>query len=228
MKKVIISFVSLFFCISCGVDLDMLVLNDENELLLDAPTLRYPTPDLVCTNSQLQFEWDAQEESENPLEYEIQISEREDFDEIIIQEIVNHNFIVLTLEKNTSYFWRIKVTDVQIQESQFSDIGRFQTEPESSANIIPSVPTIIAPQIGSITNQHSMTLSWNATDLDGDSLSYDIYFGKQNPPELFMTNLTDNSIEVDLDLPTKYYWRIAAKDPVGSVSFGQVWNFTRN
>lgn len=59
-------------------------------------------------------------------------------------------------------------------------------------------------------------LTWEeATDPDGDPVSYDFYIGTENPPTTKMASgLTTKYyiIEDSLDFNTLYYWKVTAKD----------------
>jgi hypothetical protein len=70
-------------------------------------------------------------------------------------------------------------------------------------------------------------LAWQCSDPDGDSLTYDIYFGNQQAPPLADSNYHGCSYQpTGLEYETSYYWKVAAKDNHGTVTQGPVWVFT--
>jgi len=72
----------------------------------------------------------------------------------------------------------------------------------------------------------SPTLSWKAEDPDGDELTYDIYFGENNPPPLVEENLKESKYAVSgLKQKTTYYWKVVAKDKYGIKAESPVWKF---
>jgi len=74
-------------------------------------------------------------------------------------------------------------------------------------------------------NFPNLTLSWSGGDPDGDTVSYDLYFGTSATPPLYAPNVTSTSYnKAGLKNSTKYYWKIVAKDGINSVS-GPVWKF---
>ena len=71
-------------------------------------------------------------------------------------------------------------------------------------------------------------MSWNCYDPDqSDSITYDIYFGQDNPPQKVMSNQSSTFYDPgELDGETVYYWRIVAWDNHGASSSGPIWDFT--
>ncbi len=70
-------------------------------------------------------------------------------------------------------------------------------------------------------------LTWNCSDPDDDSVTFEVYFGTSSLPHLEKSNHAQNSYTVDsLDYNTKYYWKIVARDIHGATSSSSVTNFT--
>ncbi|MBN2042735.1 MAG: PKD domain-containing protein [Candidatus Aenigmarchaeota archaeon] len=93
----------------------------------------------------------------------------------------------------------------------------------------PNVPSYISPTNGA-TNvpRTGSSLVWNSvTDPDGDTVTYDVYFGTSASPTLYSNGQSATSYTLPtLSYDTTYYWRIAAKDDNGGESQGPVWSFT--
>ncbi|HSD63950.1 MAG TPA: hypothetical protein VLB50_09120, partial [Ignavibacteriaceae bacterium] len=63
-------------------------------------------------------------------------------------------------------------------------------------------------------------------DPNGDSLTYDVYFGTSNNPQLVASNQSTASFNPgQLNNSTTYYWKIVAKDNQGASTTGPVWSF---
>jgi hypothetical protein len=69
-------------------------------------------------------------------------------------------------------------------------------------------------------------LDWNCEDVDGDVLTYDLYFGEdEDNLELIVRDLTNSKYLIeDLDYSNWYYWKIVAKDETISLE-GDIWKF---
>ena len=72
------------------------------------------------------------------------------------------------------------------------------------------------------------TLSWSASDPDPvHTLTYDIYFGTELSPPLVLSNQTGTSYQPgQLSSQTTYYWKIVARDNLGSETPGPILLFT--
>lgn len=69
-------------------------------------------------------------------------------------------------------------------------------------------------------------LSWECTDPDGDSLTFDVYFGTSPNPPLLEQGWADTTYVLDELLPeTPYYWKIVAHDDHSNSTTGNIWNF---
>ncbi|MGC9384976.1 MAG: InlB B-repeat-containing protein, partial [Kosmotogaceae bacterium] len=97
----------------------------------------------------------------------------------------------------------------------------------TEANNPPVVPSSPTPNDESTNQETSLTLSWQCSDPDNDSLAYDLYFGTNKDPELLEDNLTEKSFTVNsLNESTTYYWKIVAEDSNGAITEGPVWSFS--
>ena len=94
-----------------------------------------------------------------------------------------------------------------------------------TGNSAPSV-SLVSPANGTTDVGSSVTLRWKGTDPDGDSLTYDLYFGTDATPTLRESGLNSESFDVSgLTGHTTYYWKVVVKDGKGKSSSSDVWNF---
>lgn len=102
----------------------------------------------------------------------------------------------------------------------------------------PANPSAPIPHDNAINQDLTITLSWTCSDPDGDSLVYDIYFDTESPPTLFETGWSYLAVWSDLpgwneikfetnilNVETKYYWKIVARDNNENITEGPVWQF---
>ncbi|MBI3195418.1 MAG: SUMF1/EgtB/PvdO family nonheme iron enzyme [Ignavibacteriae bacterium] len=100
------------------------------------------------------------------------------------------------------------------------DISETNNPPNQPSNPIPS---------DSETNvTTSPTLRWSCNDPDGDTLTYDVYFGTDHPPATKVSSgQSDTSFNCSiLDTNRTYYWNIIAKDSNGDSTISVIWSFT--
>jgi hypothetical protein len=107
-------------------------------------------------------------------------------------------------------------------------------EPDAVTTIIsvnnpPNIPSLPSPPDGAINVSLNVMLTWQGGDPDeGNTVTYDIYFGTGNPPANRVSgNQTGTSYQPSvLAYNTSYYWKIVSKDNHGAETTGPVWTFT--
>lgn len=203
---------------------------DENKAPSIVKSLLYPTNNLLCTDSTIEFEWASSLDPDGDgISYLLEISQNISFSSIDQSFTVNTNSKSVTLEKGVLYYWRVKAIDIQGLGSDYSQIYQFYTEGEGITNHLPFSPEVVAPDLNTIVSEASISLQWSCSDLDNDPLSYDVYFDTVNPPAIKVEeNQSANSLNVSLNASTTYFWQIIAKDDKGGASIGQIWSFTTN
>lgn len=115
--------------------------------------------------------------------------------------------------------------------SACSSDGPEEDNPKKTENKAPSTfgLTSLADEATAIGLMPSF--SWEkATDPDGDTVTYDFYLDKENPPTtVYEANLSSTTFSVleELNLVDTYYWKVEAKDSKGNATTSnQVYSFT--
>jgi hypothetical protein len=123
--------------------------------------------------------------------------------------------------------------EMKIWKKTFLDIERIVLENEwkvaeaQSTNQAPNHPSNPSPTDNATDVNTSTALSWTCTDPDQDPISYNVYFGASNNPSLVTSNITSNTLTLNLLSPnTTYYWKIVANDDHSNSTEGDIWKFT--
>ena len=129
------------------------------------------------------------------------------------------------LNNNITYYWKIVAKDNQGGITT-GPIWSFSTE-AVIVNNPPNQPANPNPANGAVNTPTSLTLTWSCTDPEGDPLTYDVYFGTSNNPQLVSASQSNASYNTgQLNNDATYYWKIVAKDNHGNSTSGPIWSFT--
>lgn len=192
------------------------------------PSLVYPLNNTVCIDNNIVFKWNESIDDEgNRITYHIEIADNNSFSPLLQTKTSFGLSKLISLTKGKAYYWRIKAVDSRAAESSYSSISQFLTEGDGESNHLPFAPSLVAPALNSEINGTSTTLSWSATDADGDDLTFDVYLDTNaEPTTLVSENQTATTFDVsNLTSSTTYYFKIVVKDDKGGISIGQVWSF---
>lgn len=132
------------------------------------------------------------------------------------------------MDENGDDFGDITANNTQVTLVVYNSEGYVdETVLGRIANNPPNEPSYPYPSDGSTNISIVNYLSWTCEDPDGDSLTYDLYFGNNSSPPQESVNLTNTTYDLDiLDFNTTYYWRIVAWDEYGASTKGPIWKFT--
>lgn len=202
----------------------------ENQAPTKVTSLNYPTNNLLCITNSLEFKWGTSSDPDgDSVSYILEIAKDNQFSTIAKSTTASAPSKTVTLEKGIAYYWRVKAIDSKNLSSEYSEIFKFYTEGEGETNHLPFSPELVSPELDSDVSSTTINLQWNASDVDNDPLTYDIYFDTSNSPTTKIgDNISDKSLSVNLNTSTTYYWKVVVKDNNGGQSIGQTWSFTTN
>jgi hypothetical protein len=109
------------------------------------------------------------------------------------------------------------------------EVRRIYWEHGIDKDTVPNAPYSPSPPDGSSGIRLARDLDWYCTDPDGDALTYDVYFEKNDstPDVLVATGLSASYYDPgSLDPLTHYYWKVVARDLYGKTRTGAIWDFT--
>ncbi len=196
------------------------------------PVLSAPENNLLCIDNNLEFSWSASTDAEeDTIKYTIEVSLNSEFTEIThsVNNLTATSRAIL-LDRDQAYYWRVKASDSKNASSDFSSVFQLYTEGFGEENHLPFAPSLLKPEIGSTVQGNSASLMWGATDVDGDSLTFDIYLDTDPLPTTLVVSdhPSKDYVASSLTAATTYYWKVVAKDGKGGIAIGQVWSFTTN
>jgi hypothetical protein len=88
-------------------------------------------------------------------------------------------------------------------------------------------PTLVAPDNGAFLTPSGNTveLKWSSTDANSDPQKWDVYFGPSEDPALVATGVTSQTYSVNVNIGTRYYWKVVGWDANNIPTRGEVWSF---
>ena len=200
-----------------------------------APTavgvLTYPSSDLLCIESDINFQWaPATDVDGDAISYKLTIATSRNHNQASIVEQITTTATnrTVVLENGTAYYWNVVAFDSE-DEASASQTYAFYTEGDGVSNHTPFAAAVNTPVIDASVAAGLTTLDWTGSDVDTvDTLSYELYFGETTNPALMQLDITASTFDVTTVAATTYYWRIDTKDNNGAKSIGQEWTFTTN
>jgi hypothetical protein len=221
--------VVLIFSCSKGESSGGGVDGEEQNTAPTIPSQVYPLDNTICVDNNIIFQWDASSDTEgNAISYRIEISENTSFAPLTKSETSFSLSRLISLDRGKAYYWRIKSVDSQNAQSTYSPVMQFVTEGDGVSNHVPFAPSLVSPTLDAEVEGTSALLSWTASDVDGDSLTFDVYLDTNENP---ITKVSENQAETSYNATgllasTKYYFKVVVKDGNGANSIGQIWSFT--
>ena len=189
----------------------------------------YEGEEVDDTNSSVTFSWDASSDTDS---YDLQITNQET-NQTQTESGITSTSKAVTLATDVSYSWKVVSKANDTNDTTSSDTWQFYLAGDGQENYAPFPATILSPTSGAAVDASNglVTLSWEGNDPDeGDSLTYTIYFDEVDglqDPQTANTNITDTSLEVEVESGTTYYWRVKTSDGTSS-SFTLVYSFVVN
>ena len=135
------------------------------------------------------------------------------------------------LDKGVPYSWYVISKNSASSKTTNSDTWKFYVAGKGIVNYAPFTAELKTPRSGATVARDGfgkVKFTWDGSDPDaGDSLKYTLYVdkidGKQTPPSS-QTDIDGETLEVELEATTAYYWRVKTSDGVNS-SFSNILTF---
>ena len=204
---------------------------DLNNQPPNVPT--YPTPADKATDipeDYIAFSWSGGDPDGDTVQYKFYLATAstsvpsETTGLTLIQTNNLLKFDYYGLAKGATYQWQIVAVDSRGAETEGPIWTFFTVEPE---NNMPSSASITEPANSSTKVAVNQKLRWTATDEDGDTLYYDVYFGTASEPPLVSASQPSQIFDPGtLENDTTYYWRIVVSDGKVANPESELWSFT--
>ena len=232
MKRIVLLFGSLILLMnSCTPEEPFVPINPS------APTLISPANDETCldgtsindSQSNVDFRWSS---AANALSYELVVTNLLTQSSQTYPAISNQTTVALT--KAEPYNWSVKsigeVGSIPSQSTQW----KFYLAGDAVVNFAPFPSELISPQSGANVTpdiNNLIKLQWNASDVDGDLAQFEVYLDKNDATTIIKTiayQTEEESIEIDVENGSTYYWKIIAIDTNQNQSSSGVYAFRTN
>ncbi len=88
-------------------------------------------------------------------------------------------------------------------------------------------PVLVAPDNGAFLTPagNTVELKWSSSDAEGDPEKWDVYFGPSEDPALVATGVTSQTYTANVNIGTRYYWKVVGWDAKNIPTRGEVWSF---
>ncbi|WP_034256977.1 hypothetical protein [Arenibacter latericius] len=177
-------------------------------------------------NSSIVFKWDP---SENTDTYTLQLKNLNTGITSVFP--MNTTEKSVTVERGVPYSWEVISTSNSSTEVVKSETWQFYSAGDGISSYAPFPAQLISPIYeAQITPTNNLVnLSWSGSDVDGDIVGYDVYFGDTETTEPFQTLVQENKLEnIKVTSGTTYYWKIRTHDSQGNSSTTNSYKFHVN
>jgi len=227
MKKIVFLF-SLVLCVfGCKDTTDDGPIISEGQDMPIGVQLIFPFEDSLCnegtnltpSESTVYFEWAANDNAE------IYILNIENLTTGDVTQYETVDFILpVTIPRAFPFRWF--VTYNFQNETRESAAWNFYNAGPGVQTYAPFPAEIIYPSMAqTIPATNSVSLEWSGSDVDDDIVSYDLYFGTNNPPTINTSNISSNQLAVAVTPSNVYYWEVVTKDAAGNSSESGIYQF---
>ena len=232
MKRIVLLFGSLILLVnSCTTEEPVVPINPS------APTLISPANDETCLNgtsindsqSNVDFRWSS---AANALSYELVVTNLLTQSSQTYPATSNQTTVALT--KAEPYNWSVKSIGEVGSISSQSIQWKFYLAGDAVVNYAPFPSELISPQSGANVTpdiNNLIKLQWNASDVDDDLAKFEVYLDKNDATTIIKTiayQTEEESIEINVENGTTYYWKIIAIDANQNQSSSGIYAFRTN
>ena len=200
-------------------------------------TLLSPANDETCldgtslndTQSNVDFSWST---ATDAVSYEVVVTNLLTQSSQTFTAVSNQTTLALT--KAEPYSWRVRSIGEEGSTPSESEQWKFYLAGDAVVNYAPFPSELISPRSGANITPNTnnlITLSWNASDVDGDLAQFEVYLDQTDATTRIETidyQAQETSLDVEVENNATYYWKIIAIDANGNQSNSGVYSFRTN
>jgi hypothetical protein len=190
----------------------------------DPFALTFPEADLVLTDQQPTFTWEASSSGDagDHTSYRVELGNSAETMDVVYEGDSIFYTPELSLEDNSVYYWRVIAIDLAFATTV--NEGGYQSFVVNTVNDAPSMAELISPD-SVVVLSDIPTFSWNAsTDVDPyDSLSYELHWWTDVAEmDSIITTATTVSPTTPLtDDNLQYFWNVITMDANGGIAHSE-------
>jgi hypothetical protein len=204
---------------SVNFSLNQLYITYNCTLKPTTPTITYPANNSVITNSTLTLQWNGTDPNGAGLTYYLYINETNPPTTIYENSTnTSYNFT----GTNGIYYARVR-SDNDLIVSNYSDVVVFTI----NVNAIPNTPNITYPANGSKINSNGIEITYNTTDVDNDTLTYEVYLDNNETPTTLVQN-NSQTLYNYTGVDGIYYVRVRAFDNISLSNYSDTIMFEKD
>ncbi|MBP7634726.1 Ig-like domain-containing protein, partial [Candidatus Ozemobacteraceae bacterium] len=182
------------------------------------PVAVYPSAGASGVETRPQLRWDATEPDGDAMTYDVFLGTAAPLTCIASGVSYTYLLVPAVLKNNTNYSWQVVAKDTAGLTNANPSVWTFTTTVQ--ANGAPLAPTLNTPANVAANVATQPTLSWTASDPDGDALTYDVFLGLNSTlsTPLVTGLMTPVYVPAALDAGQTYYWKVRASDGTASAT----------
>ncbi|RYC50905.1 hypothetical protein [Flagellimonas olearia] len=225
MKQLLVSLILLLLLVSCGG-------NDDGPVTPEAAELVFPAENSECTTgvsvneelSQVTFEWRS---SANTNSYTLTVVNLETNVPQTLSTAATS--VSLSIAKGTPFAWSVTSTNSRSDQVVTSETWLFYNA-GAQTTYTPFPARAVSPVSGSTVLKdiaNEVTLEWSGADVDGDIVSFEVFFSDQNPPSTSLGTVGATTMKSNVSVISgeTYYWEVLTTDQEGNTSDSGVFEF---
>lgn len=225
MKKLIFMGILAGLLAACSKD-------DPPPPVPGAAALLFPENNSLCvtgisqseTTSEVTFRWQAATDADT---YELVVTPLGSAG--VQRQITSGLSLALVLEKGAPYSWQVTSINNQSREETPSPVWQFFNA-GSEVSYPPFPALLLEPSSGASVLPNAtgqILLRWELADPDNDLVECEVYLGTDpsDLPFLVVLGPTAESLQVQVEAGTVYYWRILSEDAQGNTSLSGLYSF---